>query len=446
MIFTELDPNAAIRGSRDPLGLQPVWTRFGRKVVGNLTTVTTSVRSFTTLLLGLHAVELALEGGASESDAIDLFIAFEQLVGYSREAHAAKFGDADDVRGIRRVRHRLFENRSRITISPKPRHQILSNQRTYGVRGMFVNAASATGWVENGDVPRLTAAGRDLVEKTYDRLLTGAAGRCWRSILGFMKAERTFEPLARDKKLAMALAESCRATLRPVERPAYLKNLVRCDWEGDPSKGNQSEMWRLIEQLNGVSGGFGWEAPFSMEELRAAMKLARSAPGKLSDCLEEIAIVEPVLVACDHAYIHAAACDGQTRDSALEMLRRAWGSGLSHLQVPAYRSLRPMLEDAGGSAEPSIRKERAEELIFMAEALKAGDYAAFLDRAILRNTALMRGRGGAPWLTVERGKLKAGLKVEYGGLPAKKGLPLHWQNTYFLNSLKVVGAVVTGRA
>ncbi|MCA9647328.1 MAG: hypothetical protein KC492_41850, partial [Myxococcales bacterium] len=55
--LTEIDPRAAVTGSRDPLGLQPIWSALGRELVGNLTTVTTSVRGFTTLMLGLYFVD-----------------------------------------------------------------------------------------------------------------------------------------------------------------------------------------------------------------------------------------------------------------------------------------------------------------------------------------------------------------------------------------------------
>ena len=51
--LTELDPRAKIRGSRDPLGIQAIWAGLGQEVIGNLTTVTDSVRGFTTLLVGL---------------------------------------------------------------------------------------------------------------------------------------------------------------------------------------------------------------------------------------------------------------------------------------------------------------------------------------------------------------------------------------------------------
>ena len=66
--LTDLDSRAAVKGSRDPLGVQAIWTRLGRHVVGNLTTVSTSLRDFTTLLLGYHFAERVAEEGGTEGD------------------------------------------------------------------------------------------------------------------------------------------------------------------------------------------------------------------------------------------------------------------------------------------------------------------------------------------------------------------------------------------
>src|ERR1044072_4136812 len=60
--LTDLDSRAAVKGSRDPLGIQQIWTRMGRHVVGNLTTVSNSVRDFTTLLLGYYFAERIADG------------------------------------------------------------------------------------------------------------------------------------------------------------------------------------------------------------------------------------------------------------------------------------------------------------------------------------------------------------------------------------------------
>ena len=66
--LTDIDSRAALKGSRDPLGTQSIWTRLGRHVVGNLTTVTASVRDFTTTILGFHFVARLREAGSDESE------------------------------------------------------------------------------------------------------------------------------------------------------------------------------------------------------------------------------------------------------------------------------------------------------------------------------------------------------------------------------------------
>ncbi len=61
--------------ARAAVGFQPIWTRLGRQVIQNLTTVTTSVRGFTTLLLGLYFAEQAVEQRrADEANFSDLFL------------------------------------------------------------------------------------------------------------------------------------------------------------------------------------------------------------------------------------------------------------------------------------------------------------------------------------------------------------------------------------
>ena len=112
--------------SRDPLGLQPIWVRIGRQSIGNLTTVSNSVRGFTTLLLGLYFAERVLEEDRSAST-LEVFLRWEQLVAYARGAAAGDF----DFRGTERVQARLSQGRevtlsaeglpgARLTLSPNP--------------------------------------------------------------------------------------------------------------------------------------------------------------------------------------------------------------------------------------------------------------------------------------------------------------------------------------
>jgi hypothetical protein len=79
------DPNAKIKGSRDPLGIVPVWSSFCRQVVRNLTTQSTSVRGFTTLLLARYLTQRLIdEGEVPAAEALNVFLRMEQIAAYAR--------------------------------------------------------------------------------------------------------------------------------------------------------------------------------------------------------------------------------------------------------------------------------------------------------------------------------------------------------------------------
>lgn len=58
---------------------------FGRKVVQNLTTSSSSVRGFTTLLIGLDFAERVAAGESDKEQVrLEAFLKFEQLAGFAR--------------------------------------------------------------------------------------------------------------------------------------------------------------------------------------------------------------------------------------------------------------------------------------------------------------------------------------------------------------------------
>jgi len=103
MAFLTLeDPNAKIKGSRDPLGMVPVWVSFARHLISNLTTQTTSIRGFTIFILGRYFANLLVEDRAlSREKVVDVFLRMEQIGAYARYV---KHDVQDDIRGISRVK------------------------------------------------------------------------------------------------------------------------------------------------------------------------------------------------------------------------------------------------------------------------------------------------------------------------------------------------------
>jgi hypothetical protein len=99
--LTDLDTRAAVKGSRDPLGIQSIWTRFGRHVVGNLTTVSDSIRDFTTLLLGYHFAESLADETDSGSE-LAVFCAGSNWR-HTRAPRSTRRGDSAARNGCGRI-------------------------------------------------------------------------------------------------------------------------------------------------------------------------------------------------------------------------------------------------------------------------------------------------------------------------------------------------------
>lgn len=432
--LTEIDPRAAVKGSRDPLGFQPIWTRFGRQVVGNLTTVTTSLRNFTTWMLGLHfAEELIASKKASEEERVNLFMKFEQLVAYSRYA-AGPEDTTERILGITRVKKRL-DGRERIMISAAQQNHILSNQKTYGIWGLYSVAGAQSGLAERGS-GRLSPLGREFVERYYLPKLKREDARAEQQIRSLIHNGGEFQPRGRHKQLAKALATVLSPRLTPKERDFYGKALILVESEGDATLGRQAQLWRTIESVND-SGKFGWGSEFDYSEMTEVMKRAETP--ELEQELAHIHTIEPLFAAAGHLFGFTLQRNDANLKQVVKEVHGAWGNGLKHIDPKEIEDLRPRIREASND-------ETADRLVQMATHLREGDYRAFVTTAAAQNGAVMAQRGGAPWLSLDKGRIGVRLRAEEGALPPRKELGALWTNPYFINSLKTVGATVMGKA
>lgn len=443
--LTELDMRERVKGSRDPLGFMSIWTRFGREVVGNLTTVTLSVRSFTTLLIGLDLIDELIErGDAREQDRLDLFLKFEQLAAYSRVALRNDDGETrsqlegEAIRGIERVRKRL-ETRKPVTISAAPTAQILASQKVYGIWGLFPVAARASGLLRQDDT-RLSEEARKFVASEY-RGGRGYAKDWSRECRSFLlPASRSFAPNGNHHRLAEAIAQRLRPELSTTERAFYGETLVLGRRLGDERlAARQEALWRAIERVNGASTR-KWARPFDLEELEGVLReVDRGDEAGLAGRLQEIRAVEPLLAAASSLFRYLLDCPRQRRGHVLNGIRKTWGGrGLRYLKLDELRALAPRL---GSSADP----EGGARLVRLGAQLARGDYESSIDTVLEQNAAVMKGRGAAPWIRIERGILDVREREAPRPLPELAILPGLWTNPYFLNSLKIVGSKVYGK-
>lgn len=425
--LTDLDDRAEVKGSRDPLGLIPVWSKFGREVVGNLTTVTGTVRGFTTLLVGLELADMLREQYRSEAPAsLDTFLRFEQLAAYARfKCHQDRA-----VRGFRRVSRRLNESR-RIRISADPEAQILSNQKTYGLWGLFTVPARSSGVLMKGE-PRLTEKARDFVHRHYFPMFGN--GRGVKPVLDLLRRDSfDLQPNGRDSELLNAIGRIHSRRLRSDERTFYRDHLA---WGGaeESTGGRQRALADILSEIESQE--------FGVLEFRAVQKRARKHED-LTLALERIGRLERLIAPAALLFGFLQDRDGQTVTAVAKQIADTWRRPL-RLDVERIRELRSDIGRAlqsqtqlSGVAELDHLALEADPWIDLAQALSDARYQRAIELLVKINTSVMQRRhGAAGWIAIEAGgKIRVRFPAEPSELTPVDEAEDQWRSTYFINAL-----------
>lgn len=422
--LTALDERARIKGSRDPLGLQAIWARFGRHVVGNLTTVTQSLREFTVLLLGIDLAERVAEERGPGTE-LETFIRWEQIAAYVRIGINGEEG----VRGSRRVARFLEEGRGRVVISADRQHQILGNQAIYGIWGLYTAAARASGLVEPRAI-RLTPAGRGLVEGEYHPLLA-SKGLPLDALISLVAKPTTELAIERRQgRIPAAIAEVLGPHVREEERAVYQHHLVE-GGPGDSTRGRQALLARLFEDVPD-------ETSLSPQLFGSLARKARDAGGpELALFLDRIRTSESVIALMAQLFSLVMAMDERPIDYVAGRIHDAWGK-VETIDVEAVRSLRGELAEI----DPGV----AERVSSVADGLVAGEHEQVVRALLAQNAWVMGTRGGAPWVVEEGGRLRVRVQDEDIALSRREELPTLWRFPYFVDSLRAVSSSLRERA
>jgi hypothetical protein len=408
--LTALDERALVKGSRDPLGLVPVWSRFGRDVVGNLTTVTSSVRSFTTVMVALELADILSEQLRQEAPrTLDTFLRFEQIAGYAR----VKVNGDREVRGLQRVVKRLNEGR-RIRISTRQEDQILSNQKVYGLWGLFLRASRESGLVKES---RLEPEAKAFVERQYLSLL-GKPGL--KRLLDILRRDPyELQPDGRDADVFNAVAKMHVPRLRAEERAVYQKHLAWC-LPSDPTSGRQRALSEVLAGIRSHDFGF--------KEFRSVQKAVRRNR-ELSEALERIANLESLIAPAALVFGFLQDRDGQPLKTVETQMRDRWSRPL-RLEVEGLATLKPRIAAA-------LQSEGEADLwMRLARAFASAEYRQVIELLVGINTSVMqRRRGATSWVAIEKGRILVRLSDEPDVLTSVQEAEDRWQSTYFINSL-----------
>ncbi|MFY2559480.1 hypothetical protein ACN469_17740 [Corallococcus terminator] len=435
--LTQLDSRAAIKGSRDPLGVQAIWSRLGRHVVANLTTVSNSVRDFTVLLLGHYFAERVSDEGGTEGN-LATFLKWEQLAAYARTHVNGDHG----YRGTERVAKRLADG-DRIRLGIDAAAQILSNQKIYGLWGLYTVPARASGLVQ-GDPTRLSEETRITVEKHLLPQLEQQGARTARGIIDRLRAKD--HPLdLRDNSRDAAVIRGVAGILNKVragERALYREHLLHggpADLE--PTRGTQGKQRLFAELLTETLDEEDWTlTPRSLEKLAHRAEKRGELGSQLAHRLERIRIAELLIAPAVAFFEHVMGCNGQSPSTIAKGVRQHWGTApRGTIDLRATQALEPELRARSDETNSGAR------WLQLAEAFHGGHYEEAIHLVLAQNEAVMNARSAAAWVTLQDGKLHVRFRDEQlSRLPPAKALPIYWRHAYFIESLRIVAADLRG--
>ena len=411
------DPNAKIKGSRDPLGVQPIWSKFARHFVTNITGAANSVRGFTILLLGrYYAARLIEAGRVPKEQALDVVLRMEQLGAYARHVGHGVDGD---IRGIERVKALLDEHRGRPYIEPGPRGRILSDQRVYGLWGLYTVSARESGLVPEGPIG-VTEPVAELIEQIYRPGLA----RVESQLLRFLEKGGRLDTKGKNP-LFRALCDLLPEKLSPPEVDFYGHHLRDAlTTEGPGSQGVQARFVELLAAHTDLNGRL------TREESVALAEAAAKTDPQLAERLQRMIRLEALLAPADALFDFVLSRNGKSPEELHETLREDWGPRVPNLDPEAFLELVPEIESASSELQARAMKS-------CHTALAGGKYSDAIHYLLDWNTELMKTRKAAPWARLSAdGRIEVRFRGAETLLPEEGELGTLWNNQYFVDSLK----------
>ena len=401
-----LDERARPKGSRDPLGFELVWTHFGRQVVGNLTTITGSWRNFATALLGFHlSNELCrgVEPSQKQKKLQEHFIRYEQIAGYLKVIATEDPHIGREVMGITRIRKRLSDSKKTISISAQRQDQILSNQISYGLWGLYSTAMRETGLIK-GDHRELSAQGHHLL-----------------SLLGESETLEWLKTMTSKENQSLPISQ---LTTHSKKFTNLLSNrnlkteLMKALLSGNNTEHKQWNLYEVTRKLD--------DDCFPIESVSSYIDAIKKQP-KCSQELKKLLIgitqLNPLLVAANTLFDYCRRQDGKQISEVADLVSKQYD--FSFIDPSLSLTTCPY-----GTELETLRSQ-----------LQSNSIKPALETLISLNKTVMNGRGGASWIDIEStGHLKVRMKAETAELISQAALQSRWDYDYFLRSYSKISA------
>jgi hypothetical protein len=397
-VFSALDDRARPKGSRDPLGAEAIWSFMGRKIVGNLTTVTGSLDNF---MVALLCCEFA-NSAANDADVQEHYLRFEQLAAYLKLCVRPR---NDGILGITRARAN-FANPP-VYLGTAKTAQLLADQASYGLWGLYSSALESVGLIQD-EHRRPTTAGKELITQIIAKL----GEKNWETLCTLAQRDR-LEPAPVAKLAPAFCAMLSNETLRAVTVEALLARQKDCRL--------QSELFVLMQNYLDEANDDATEPSIEafchwLLDPGAATKDMQAVIGRIRD-------LDPVL---------------RRADMVMSWLQGKADTSMTDLASTLAPYLKGIAPEASWSDLGDLPYRS-----FLEEfhgACASGDADAVIRAVLAQNKRVMTARGGAAWLDVDAGhSLVVRVRNDRSsGLDSLGEDAGPWRYTYFIGSFLAI--------
>lgn len=371
--FTNLDDSLRPRGSRDPLGIEHLWSGVGRKLVGNLTTVTRHLDNFIVTLVGFHLCRNETTGQVDWES----FERFEQLTGRARVRR-----NMPGVLGVRRIRSSADFP---VQLGSAGTARILDNPRQAGLWGLYSTALAATGLTDG--MRRPTTLGAQIAWM----FIAAARGDVWSIALDRSRTQIDETDMKRMEEWVVAV----------LRNPAGRKRLADRLLSGsDAPQGWHREVFdRAHTFMQGREN-----VPPARDFLRWLTKESEL----LQDFAQRVLWFDEALALSALTFNWLLGCHGRP---AKEIEAQ-----LASLAKWPFRQ--PAVPDFSIEIRDDEWLQRARGLSAFCEAMARGAWREATDYLLCHHKRVADGRGGSPWCYWEENRIKVVMSTTPGVLPA----------------------------
>jgi hypothetical protein len=398
-----LDDRAKPKGSRDPLGFELVWTHYGRQVIGNLTTITSSLNNFAVALLGFrwaNEIHRHLPQAEKQARIRETFLRYEQLAGYLR--YQAK---NEDIMGITRVSTRIGNPKFSISLGLNADQQILSDQASYGLWGLYSAAMKESGLIY-GDERDPTELGNSIAQRIERKLDKSA-------LIALLNSSKY---VSRD-----ILASQGKPFFAAIKNRPAQNLLLKAVMNGTDKSGLQQELWSVTRSI-AETENLGPDVPTFIKQVKK-----ETNNNQLIQQLQNIESVERILVAANNLFHYCRLKDGEQLNNILTVLKNRY----TYIHLSKNLDLSDI--------------PRADHLIKLRGAMLSNRPREAIRELFNLNKIVMGQRGGAPWIELEANNiLRVRVQSETAELTDQKGLESRWDYNYFLESYVEIAARALG--